>query len=215
MVRRRTAILVSGSGSNLQALLDDSRVPGRHSSVELVISNRPQVRALDRAEAAGIPAVVIDHRAYPSRAAFDAELNGYLQAAAIDLVCLAGFMRVLTSGFVEAWQDRLVNIHPSLLPAFPGLHTHARALAAGVRVAGCTVHFVRAEVDAGPIIAQGVVKVLAGDTPEVLGERVLRMEHRLYPVALELVASGRAYVEGDIVETNDEEAERRRLQSDL
>ena len=143
--------------------------------------------------------LVLDRREFATKAAFEAKLDAALRDAGIELICLAGFMRLLSAGFVEAWRDRILNIHPSLLPLFPGLDTHARALAAGVRLHGATVHFVRAEMDTGPIVAQGAVPVLPGDTPETLAARVLEVEHRLYPLALKLVAGGRAKVVGNRV----------------
>jgi phosphoribosylglycinamide formyltransferase-1 len=190
----RTAVLISGRGSNLAALIDRCREPGARAQIAVVISNRADAAGLRHARAAGIPAEAIDHRGFAEREAFDRCLSARLEAHSVELVCLAGFMRVLSGWFVERWRDRLLNIHPSLLPAFPGLDAQRRALAAGVRFSGCTVHFVRAEVDAGPIIAQGVVPVLQGDTPETLAARVLQAEHRCYPVALDAVASGRARV---------------------
>jgi phosphoribosylglycinamide formyltransferase 1 len=211
MARRRIAVLISGSGSNLQALLDDAARAGRHSSIELVLSNNPSAYGLIRAEQAGIEADIVDHRIFPDRASFEFAIEERLQGAQIDIVCLAGFMRVLTTGFVERWRDRLVNIHPSLLPAFPGLHTHARAIAAGVQVTGCTVHFVRSEVDTGPIIAQGLVRVRDQDTPDLLSRRVLSLEHRLYPLALELVAAGRLCLKNERIRALDEAAQNSRL----
>ena len=190
----RTAALISGRGSNLAALIDASRRPGARAGIALVISSRPDVAGLQRARAAGIAAEVIDHRRFERREEFDRQISDLLERNSIELVCLAGFMRVLSSWFVARWRDRVLNIHPSLLPAFPGLDTHSRALAAGVRFAGCTVHFVRAEVDAGPIIVQSVVPVRIEDTVEALAARVLEAEHRCYPLALELVASGRVRV---------------------
>ncbi|MCB9524472.1 MAG: phosphoribosylglycinamide formyltransferase [Myxococcales bacterium] len=189
----RVAILLSGRGSNAQALLDDCAAGG-HAQVVRVISNRPGALGLKRAEAAGVPAAVVDHRAFPDRAAFEAALHGALTACGAELVCLAGFMRLLTAPFVEAWHDRLINIHPSLLPAFPGLDTHARALAEGVRFHGCTVHFVRAAMDAGPIIGQAAVPVHPSDDADSLAERVLAAEHRLYPWAVRAIAAGRVTV---------------------
>ncbi len=205
MARVRTGVLISGRGSNLQALIAATRAPDHPTEIALVLSNRPEAAGLDHAREAGIANQVIDQGAYtgPDRAAardaFDAALTGALEAAGIELVCLAGFMRVLTGDFVAHWRDRLINIHPSLLPAFPGLDTHARALAAGVKLHGCTVHFVREAVDSGPIIGQAAVPVLAGDTPETLAARVLAVEHRLYPACLRLVAEGRAKVVGERV----------------
>ncbi len=197
MTRRRTAILISGRGSNMVSLLKAAADPAFPAEVVGVVSNRPEAAGLDRARALGIHAEAMDHRAHGGRAGFEAALDARLRDLGAELVCLAGFMRLLTAPFVEAWRDRLVNIHPSLLPAFPGLDTHARALAAGVRFTGCTVHVVRAEMDSGPIIAQAAVPILPGDDEEALSARVLAAEHRLYPMALALYASGAARVEGD------------------
>jgi phosphoribosylglycinamide formyltransferase-1 len=196
--RRRAAVLISGRGSNLQALLERCAAPGASALIALVISNRAEAQGLQHARAAGIACALVDHRS-GSRAEFEQNINSTLQSHEVDIVCLAGFMRVLSADFVLGWRDRLLNIHPSLLPAFPGLDTHRRALEAGVRWHGCTVHFVRAEVDAGPIIVQGVVPVRPDDTEERLAARVLAVEHRCYPLALELVASGRARVEDERV----------------
>lgn len=197
--RRRTAILISGRGSNMAALISACQDESFPAQVALVASNRPGAGGLQRAERNGIPTAIVDHTAFATKAAFERRLDGVLHDAATDLVCLAGFMRLLSPDFVEAWRDRLINIHPSLLPAFPGLRTHERALAAGVKIHGATVHFVRAETDSGPIIAQGAVPVLRDDTAETLAARVLMVEHRLYPLALKLVASGAARVAGEIV----------------
>ena len=199
MNRRRTAALVSGRGSNMVALIEAARDPAYPAEIALVLSNRPDAGALERASAAGIPTAVVDHKAYASREAFEAAVQTQLEAHGIELVCLAGFMRILTAGFIARWEDRLINIHPSLLPSFRGLHTHERALAEGVRLHGCTVHYVVPELDAGPIIAQGAVPVLDGDTPDALGARVLDVEHALYPLGLALVASGKAKREGQRV----------------
>ncbi len=192
-------MLISGRGSNLQALLDAAADPAYPAEVTLVLSNRADAAGLARAAAAGVPTQVIEPKRFSDRAAFDAALDAALRAAAIEFVCLAGFMRLLTPGFVEAWRDRLVNIHPSLLPAFKGLDTHARVLESGARVTGCTVHFVRTEMDDGPIILQAVVPVADGDDPERLADRVLAAEHRAYPLAVRLVAEGRAVVIGNRV----------------
>jgi phosphoribosylglycinamide formyltransferase 1 len=192
--RCRTAVLISGRGSNLQALIEACRRPGASAAIALVVSNVPGAPGLEYAKTAGIATRVIDHRAFGGRRAFEEVLSDALAASAIELVCLAGFMRVLSSWFVERWRDRLLNVHPSLLPAFRGLDTHGRALEAGVRLHGCTVHFVRAELDAGPIVVQGAVPVRPDDSTESLAARVLEVEHRCYPLALELVASGRARV---------------------
>jgi len=194
MGRLRIAVLISGRGSNLQALIEACRDPGMPAEIVLVVSNRPDAAGLGRAAAAGIATRTIDHRSFADRAGFDAALDRCLREAGVELVCLAGFMRLLTTPFVTAWRDRLVNIHPSLLPSFPGLDTHARALAAGVRFAGCTVHLVRPETDSGPILAQEVVPVAPDDTPERLATRVLAAEHRLYPLALRWLAEGRVRV---------------------
>ena len=197
MARLKVAVLISGSGTNLQALIDDCARADAESQIVLVLSNRTDAYGLTRAERAGVPHRVIDHRAYQSRAAFERALSETLEACGVELVCLAGFMRVLTPAFVERWRDRLINIHPSLLPAFRGLDTHARAVAAGVRLAGCTVHFVRPEVDSGPIIVQAAVPVLPGDTAETLAARVLREEHSCLPLAVRLIAQGRVSVEDE------------------
>lgn len=194
MGRVRTAVLISGRGSNLQALIDAAARPDYPAEISLVVSNQPEAAGLERAEVAGIPSEVVDHTLFAGRPGFEAALSESLRAAEVEYVCLAGFMRILTADFVEMWRDRLINIHPSLLPAFPGLRTHAEALAAGVKITGCTVHFVREAVDAGPIIGQAAVPVLPGDTPECLGARVLAAEHRLYPHCLALVAQQRVQI---------------------
>ena len=197
MARLKTAILISGRGSNMQALIESCRPPSAPAEIVLVLSNNAAAAGLDHAAKAGIPTAVIDHRNCRDRAAFDAELDHHLRAAGIEFVCLAGFMRLLTLPFVERWRDRMINVHPSLLPAFPGLDTHARALAAGVRFHGCTVHFVRFETDTGPIIVQAAVPVQADDRPDSLAARVLAQEHRIYPQALAWVAEGRVRIERD------------------
>jgi phosphoribosylglycinamide formyltransferase-1 len=199
MGRLTLGVLISGRGSNLQALIDACREPGYPAEIALVLSNRPGVHGLARAERAGLMHRVIDDRDLAGRAAFEGAVTAALDEARVELVCLAGFMRVLSAAFVTRWHDRLVNIHPSLLPAFPGLDTHRRALDAGVRVAGCTVHFVRAEVDAGPIIAQAAVPVRPDDSEATLADRVLHEEHRIYPLAIRLIADGRARVVGERV----------------
>lgn len=197
--RKRVGVLISGRGSNLQSLIDACRAPEFPAEIALVISNRPGAPGLQRARDAGIAALTIDHKTYASRAAFDADLDQALRDAGAEIVCNAGFMRLLTADFVAAWRDRQLNIHPSLLPAFRGLHPQKQALEAGVCVSGATVHFVRAEMDAGPIVAQAVVPVMAGDSVETLSARILSAEHRLYPYALRLVASGAVWVEGKTV----------------
>lgn len=195
----RVGVLISGRGSNLQALIDATRDPAYPAEIVCVISNKADAGGLERAAAAGIPTQVISHRAYPSREAFDSVLDSALRQAGVELVCLAGFMRLLSAGFAEAWHDRLINIHPSLLPSFKGLNAHAQALAAGVRFSGCTVHFVRPEMDAGPIIVQAVVPVAEGDDEDALSERILAAEHLSYPLAVRLVAEGRVSVVDGIV----------------
>jgi len=191
-VRRRTAILISGRGSNMAALLAAAADPAYPAEVVLVLSNRAAAGGLAHAAAAGIPTAVVESRAHRGdRAGFEAAMEAVLAAHGVELVALAGFMRVLTEGFTTRWSGRLVNIHPSLLPAFPGLDTHARALAAGVRLHGCTVHLVTPGVDEGPILAQAAVPVLEGDTEASLAARVLVEEHRIYPAALGWVAAGR------------------------
>jgi len=190
-MKRRTAVLISGRGSNLAALLAAAREPDYPAEIALVISNRPQALGLDHARAEGVPSLVIEHHAFGGdRAAHEAAIDAALRDAAIELVCLAGYMRLLTPFLVEAWAGRMLNIHPSLLPAFPGLNTHARALAAGVKLHGCTVHVVTAATDEGPILAQAAVPVLPDDTPDTLAARVLAQEHVMYPLALRLLAGG-------------------------
>ncbi len=193
--RRRVGILISGRGSNMMALVAASRAADYPAEIVCVISNRPQAAGLAWAREQGIAAHAVDHKAYATREAFEEAIQAVLEREGVELVALAGFMRIMTGGFVARWAGRMINIHPSLLPLYPGLHTHARALADGVRIAGCTVHHVIAEMDAGPIIAQGAVPVLDGDTPASLAARILRVEHVLYPQALALVASDAARLE--------------------
>ena len=197
MARLKVGVLISGRGSNLQALIEACAEQSFPAEIVAVISNRPGAAGLERARAAGLPAATLDHQGYDDRAAFDAALTAALEDAGAELVCLAGFMRLLTAGFTAHWRDRLVNIHPSLLPSFPGLHSHAEALAAGVRLHGCTVHYVRHEMDSGPILGQAAVPVLPDDDEERLAARVLAAEHRLYPACLRLIAEGRVRVEGE------------------
>ena len=200
MARLRCAVLISGRGSNLDALIRACGDKDFPAEIALVISNRADAGGLEHAARAGIASAIIPHRDYPSRETFEATLTKALEAAGTQLICLAGFMRLLTAGFVDHWRDRLINIHPSLLPAFPGLDTHARALAEGARFAGCTVHFVRAEMDHGPIIVQAAVPVLQGDDEHSLAARVLTAEHRAYPLALRLIGEGRVKVIGERAE---------------
>lgn len=203
MARLRVGVLISGRGSNLRALVDAARAADFPAEIALVLSNVPDAGGLAIAREAGIATAVIDHRGYKGREAFEQVVDKTLRDAGIEFVCLAGFMRLLTPGFVDAWRDRLINIHPSLLPSFPGLDTHARALAEGVRITGCTVHFVRSKMDVGPIVGQAAVPILPGDDEDRLSARVLAAEHKLYPSALRLVASGRARVEGERVVVED------------
>ena len=192
-LKQRAAVLISGRGSNMQALLDAARDPSYPVEFALVVSNRPATPGLARAAAAGVPNLVVDHRLFrDDRQAHEAEIDALLRAAGIQIVCLAGYMRLMTPFLVDRWAGRMLNIHPSLLPAFPGLDTHARALAAGVRLHGCTVHLVTTTMDDGPILAQAAVPVLPGDTSETLADRVLVQEHVIYPLALRLFADRRA-----------------------
>ncbi|BBE70644.1 phosphoribosylglycinamide formyltransferase [Oharaeibacter diazotrophicus] len=192
-------VLISGRGSNMAALVEAAEAPGYPARIAVVIANKADAAGLDFARARGIPAIAVPHRDFADKAAFETAMTAELERHGVELVCLAGFMRLLSPVFIERWRDRLINIHPSLLPAYRGLHTHERALADGVRVAGCTVHFVVPEVDAGPIVAQAAVPVMPGDDADALSARVLAAEHRLYPHALALVASGAARVEGGAV----------------
>jgi phosphoribosylglycinamide formyltransferase 1 len=195
MSRLRVAVLISGRGSNMAALIEAAAAPDYPAEIALVVSNRADAAGLAHAAARGVQTAVVESRGR-ARPEFEAALQGALAEHRIALVALAGFMRVLTEGFVAAWAGRMVNIHPSLLPAFPGLDTHARALAAGVRLHGCTVHLVTPGVDEGPIIAQAAVPVLPDDTEAALAARVLAEEHRLYPAALAWLASGQVRLEG-------------------
>lgn len=180
------AVLISGRGSNLQCLIDACAQPDYPARIVAVISNRPDAYGLERAREAGITAIAIDHKAFETREDFEAALDAALREVGAEFVCLAGFMRILTPGFVNAWSGRMINIHPSLLPKFKGVDTHARAIEAGETEHGCTVHWVTPGMDEGPVIAQARVPVLPGDTPETLAARVLVEEHRLYPEALKL-----------------------------
>lgn len=193
------AVLISGGGSNLQALLDAARSPDYPARIVLVVSNRADAGGLARAEAARVPTRVIDHRDFADRTAFDAAVHAALVDSGARLVALAGFMRVLSAGFVTAWRGRMLNIHPSLLPSFKGLHTHARALEAGCKLHGCTVHFVVPDLDDGPIVAQAAVPVLDDDDADRLAARVLAQEHRIYPAALAAVARGALRIDGQRV----------------
>ncbi len=183
-VKKPVAVLISGNGSNLQALIDVCAAPDYPAQISLVISNKEDAYGLKRAEAAHIPTQIIRHRDYPDRESFDAALHKTLTASGVEIVCLAGFMRVLTADFVKQWQGKMINIHPSLLPSFKGMHTHEEALAAGVKIHGCTVHHVTPDMDSGHSIIQAAVPVLPGDTSSALAARVLDAEHIIYPIGL-------------------------------
>jgi phosphoribosylglycinamide formyltransferase-1 len=188
MKKARTAVLISGRGSNMMALVEAARDPGFPAEIVCVVSNKPDAKGLDFAAANGIPTKVIDHKAYATREAFEMALDDHLRAMKAEIIALAGFMRVLTAGFIAGWEGRMINIHPSLLPAYKGLHTHERALAEGAKTHGCSVHLVTAELDGGPILLQSEVTVLDKDTPESLAARVLIEEHKIYPKALAMLA---------------------------
>ena len=196
MARKRVGVLISGGGSNLQALLDAAADPAYPAEIVLVISNRADAYGLERAARAGVATDVIDHRGFPDRSRFDAAIDAALRAAGCEIVCLAGFMRVFTPEFVEGWSGRMLNIHPSLLPSFKGLHVQRQALEAGVKIAGCTVHLVTPDLDDGPIIEQAAVPVLDSDDEASLSARILEQEHRIYPRALGALAGGRIRIDG-------------------
>lgn len=187
-MKKKVAVLISGSGSNLQALIDACAAPDFPAHIALVLSNKEDAYGLTRARSAGLKTKTISHKDFDSREAFDSAIDNILVAHEVEIICLAGFMRVLTPGFVQKWSGRMINIHPSLLPKYKGLHTHQRAIEAGDSEAGCTVHWVVPEVDGGEIIAQARVPILAGDTPETLASRVLEEEHKVYPAALRKIA---------------------------
>jgi phosphoribosylglycinamide formyltransferase 1 len=198
MIRKRVAVLISGRGSNMAALIEAAKDKSYPAEIALVLSNRADAPGLQSARSAGVTTEVVDHKAFgKDRVAFDDAMQTVLEKHHTELVCLAGFMRLLSAPFVERWRGRLINIHPALLPAFKGLDTHKRALEAGVKVHGATVHFVVPEMDAGPIIVQGAVAVRPDDTESALAARVLAVEHSIYPLALKLVAEGRVRVEND------------------
>ena len=188
MTRTRTAILISGRGSNMMALVEAAKEKSFPAEIVCVVANRPEAPGLKFAADNGIATKVIDHKLFASREAFDTALHDYLLSRRIELIACAGFMRIMTADLIAKWQGRMLNIHPSLLPAYKGLHTHERALADGATTHGCTVHFVSAELDSGEIILQAETPVLTGDTPETLAARVLKEEHRVYPQALALIA---------------------------
>lgn len=199
--RMRVAVLISGRGSNMHSLIAASRAPDFPAEIALVLSNKSDAPGLAAAKAAGIATAAVDHKIYAGREEFERSMQAMLEIHKIEAICLAGFMRLLTPWFVGQWAGRMINIHPALLPSFRGLHTHERALADGVKIHGCTVHFVVPEMDAGPIIAQAAVPVLDDDTPETLGARVLAQEHVIYPLALRLLGSGQARIDGNRVLT--------------
>jgi phosphoribosylglycinamide formyltransferase 1 len=197
-MKRRVAILISGRGSNMAALIEAARAEDFPAEIAVVISNRADAGGLDRAKASGIATVTIESKPFgKDRAAFEAVLQPMLDQHRIDLICLAGFMRLFTAEFVQRWYGRMLNIHPSLLPSFPGLDPQGQALRAGVKISGATVHFVIPETDAGPILMQGAVAVRDDDTPDILAARILEIEHRIYPDALRLLASSRVGLDGD------------------
>lgn len=203
MTKLQLGVLISGRGSNLQALIDACTETDYPAEIVIVISNRADAKGLDRARTADIPTRVIEHTAYGDRESFDRDVDAALRTAGAQLICLAGFMRILSAWFVGQWPDRVVNIHPSLLPAFKGTDSHAQALAAGVKISGCTVHFVSPEMDAGPIILQAAVPVLADDDEDSLAARVLTAEHQCYPRAVRLIAENRVIVEdGRVIVTD-------------
>lgn len=202
-MKRRVAILISGRGSNMAALIEAARQTDFPAEVAVVISNRADAGGLARAEASGIPTVTIESKPFgKDRAAFEAVLQAALDQHRVELICLGGFMRLFTAEFVQRWYGRMLNIHPSLLPSFPGLDPQGQALRAGVKISGATVHFVIPETDAGPILMQGAVAVADDDTPEALAQRILGIEHRIYPEALRLLAGGAVRLEGDLCKTS-------------
>jgi phosphoribosylglycinamide formyltransferase-1 len=203
-MKRRVAILISGRGSNMVALIQATHVADFPAEIVLVVSNRADALGLEKAKASGIPTVVIESKPFgKDRAGFEAALQTTLDQHRVELICLGGFMRLFTGEFAHRWFGRMLNIHPSLLPSFPGLDPHGQALRAGVKISGATVHFVIPETDAGPVVMQGAVPVSDRDTVETLSERILEVEHRIYPDALRLLASGRIRIEGDICKIDD------------
>ncbi|WP_085904431.1 phosphoribosylglycinamide formyltransferase [Kiloniella majae] len=197
MARLKVGVLISGRGSNLQALLDAAADPAFPAEIVLVVSNVPNVAGLDRAKKAGVATATINHRDYKSRIDFDNAVTETLKSSDVEFVCLAGFMRLVTQEFVEHWHNRMINIHPAILPLFPGLDTHQRALDEGCKLHGCTVHFVRHEMDSGPIVGQAAVPVLPEDTESSLAARVLTAEHKLYPECLKLIAEKNITITGN------------------
>lgn len=206
MAKMKVAVLISGRGSNLQALLDACSAEDFPAEIVAVISNKAGAQGLERARKAGVAASFIDHTLYEEREAFEKDLDAKLKDTGAQLIALAGFMRILTPWFVDRWKDRLINIHPSLLPSFRGVHTHERALEQGVQIHGATVHYVRPDMDDGPIIGQAAVPVLPGDDAETLSARVLEAEHKLYPACLKLIAEGKARVTAERVKIDKDAA---------
>ncbi|NVK17604.1 MAG: phosphoribosylglycinamide formyltransferase [Methylocystaceae bacterium] len=202
MAKLRVGVLISGSGSNLQALLDMCGHEDSPAEIVRVISNVPTAYGLERAKEAGVATTVVNHKDYDGRESFEDALHQVLDSEKVELICLAGFMRLLTDTFVQKWKDRLINIHPALLPSFKGLHTHERAIEEGVKFHGATVHYVRPAMDEGPIIVQACVPVLPNDTADELGKRVLEQEHKIYPLALKLIAERKVRVSGEKVVYN-------------
>ncbi|MEX0299537.1 MAG: phosphoribosylglycinamide formyltransferase [Kordiimonas sp.] len=199
MAKLRLGVMISGSGTNLQALIDACADKDYPAEISVVISNRPLAKGLERAKEAGITAIAIDHKEFEDRAPFEDAIHECLKEHRVQLVCLAGFMRILNPEFVNRWKDRMVNIHPSLLPSYKGLHTHARAIEDGVRFGGCTIHYVRPEMDNGPIIMQTAIPIATDETEDSLAAKTLTYEHKMYPAAVRMIAEGRARVSGNKV----------------
>ena len=197
MARLKLGVLISGRGSNLQALIAACAETTYPAEIVLVLANKPDAMGLEHAREAGIATAVVEHGDFPDRESFDKAVHAQLKDADVEWVCLAGFMRLLSSWFVETWNDRIINIHPSLLPAFKGIDAHAQAIAAGVKLSGCTVPIVRTEMDAGPILVQAAVPLLPDDTEDSLAARILTVEHQCYPLAVRLIAEGRVQIDGD------------------
>jgi phosphoribosylglycinamide formyltransferase-1 len=199
----KLGVLISGGGTNLQALIDACAAADFPAEIALVLSNVSDAYGLERAKKANIQTSVINHKDFDDRDSFEVAMTDELKATGVELVCLAGFMRILNNGFVNSWRDRMINMHPSILPAFKGLHTHDRVVAEGVKFSGCTVHFVVPDLDSGPIIIQAVVPVNADDTGDTLGARVLEMEHKIYPEAVRLIATKAIRVSNNCVQIKD------------
>lgn len=203
MAKLRLAVMISGTGTNLQALIDACADPDYPAEIHVVISNRPDAKGIERAQDAGIDTAVIDHKTFEDRETFEDAIHACLKDHRVQLVCLAGFMRILNADFVNRWRDQMINIHPSLLPSYKGLHTHARAIEDGVRFAGCTIHYVRPEMDNGPILMQTAVPISGDETEESLAAKILPFEHKMYPAAVRMIADGRARISGGKVVFSD------------